>query len=369
MIWLILQMLGVIFLAGLLGLACGIWFHHARAKRQEAELRADLSAARHAFAQSEQKRLSKIERIGPFLSHGGQADPTAPSGHQENLAREQLEEVQRLLDRAMADNLLLQNENNDMRGEIAAQNENALALQDQISGYLSDATHLDQELASQKHEIARLREQLRLADVKIEISSTISEEEHEKLAWKLRYLGSRIAFLEEKLGPLDAETPKPKHQKGSGDTDPEHDRNDEINPQTQLDKMTDHRSANNADKRQNESAATKSSIAAPSTAEDLNPLPVIDEEGLGEIPIEEVTRAIGDNLDDALHFDDLKQIKGIGPKLELKLNRLGIKNFTQIGNWTKADVENIDERLKFKGRIQRDDWIGQAKKLAEQQQS
>ena len=62
--------------------------------------------------------------------------------------------------------------------------------------------------------------------------------------------------------------------------------------------------------------------------------------------------------------DDLKMISGVGPKLEGVLNELGFWHFDQIAKWTKAEIEWVDDRLKFKGRIQRDKWIAQAKKLA-----
>ncbi|MGR3624212.1 NADH-quinone oxidoreductase subunit E [Pseudophaeobacter sp.] len=62
--------------------------------------------------------------------------------------------------------------------------------------------------------------------------------------------------------------------------------------------------------------------------------------------------------------DDLKLLKGVGPKLEETLNDLGFFHFDQIADWTEAEVAWVDSRLKFKGRIERDGWIAQAKKLA-----
>jgi NADH-quinone oxidoreductase subunit E len=62
--------------------------------------------------------------------------------------------------------------------------------------------------------------------------------------------------------------------------------------------------------------------------------------------------------------DDLKLIKGVGPKLEGVLNDLGVYHFDQIAAWTEDEVAWVDERLKFKGRIARDGWIAQAKQLA-----
>ncbi|MCP1335596.1 NADH-quinone oxidoreductase subunit NuoE [Futiania mangrovi] len=62
--------------------------------------------------------------------------------------------------------------------------------------------------------------------------------------------------------------------------------------------------------------------------------------------------------------DDLKKISGVGPKLETLLNEMGFWHFSQIAAWTPENVAWVDARLKFKGRIERDDWIGQAKILA-----
>ncbi len=62
--------------------------------------------------------------------------------------------------------------------------------------------------------------------------------------------------------------------------------------------------------------------------------------------------------------DDLKLLKGVGPGLEKTLNELGFFHFDQIADWTPEQVAWVDARLKFKGRIERDDWIGQAKILA-----
>jgi NADH-quinone oxidoreductase subunit E len=63
--------------------------------------------------------------------------------------------------------------------------------------------------------------------------------------------------------------------------------------------------------------------------------------------------------------DDLKQIKGIGPKLEKLCNSMGFWHFDQIANWTPQEVAWVDANLEgFKGRVSRDNWIDQAKTLA-----
>jgi len=63
--------------------------------------------------------------------------------------------------------------------------------------------------------------------------------------------------------------------------------------------------------------------------------------------------------------DDLKLIKGIGPKLEILCNRLGFYHFDQIAAWTAAEIAWVDDNLEgFKGRVSRDNWVGQARVLA-----
>lgn len=62
--------------------------------------------------------------------------------------------------------------------------------------------------------------------------------------------------------------------------------------------------------------------------------------------------------------DDLKLISGVGPKLEQTLNDLGVYHFDQVSKWKKKDIAWVDGNLRFKGRIERDDWMSQAKILA-----
>ncbi|MGD1883057.1 MAG: 50S ribosomal protein L21 [Paracoccaceae bacterium] len=62
--------------------------------------------------------------------------------------------------------------------------------------------------------------------------------------------------------------------------------------------------------------------------------------------------------------DDLKKLSGVGPALEKKLLEAGVTTFAQIAAWTEEDVAAMDEKLSFKGRIEREGWIDQAKELA-----
>ena len=63
--------------------------------------------------------------------------------------------------------------------------------------------------------------------------------------------------------------------------------------------------------------------------------------------------------------DDLKKLSGVGPALEKKLNAAGVTTFAQIAAWGEAEIAEFDEKLSFKGRIERDGWVEQAKTLAQ----
>lgn len=62
--------------------------------------------------------------------------------------------------------------------------------------------------------------------------------------------------------------------------------------------------------------------------------------------------------------DNLKQIKGIGPKIETSLNAMGVYHLDQIARWTRANADWVDGQLAFKGRIRRERWVEQAIELS-----
>jgi NADH-quinone oxidoreductase subunit E len=64
--------------------------------------------------------------------------------------------------------------------------------------------------------------------------------------------------------------------------------------------------------------------------------------------------------------DDLKMIKGVGPKLEQLLHSMGFYHFDQIAKWTEEEISWVDQNLEgFKGRVSRDNWVEQASLLAD----
>lgn len=77
-----------------------------------------------------------------------------------------------------------------------------------------------------------------------------------------------------------------------------------------------------------------------------------------EVNFDRIGRAAASNA------DDLKDIVGVGPFLERKLHAIGIYTFRQISNFTKEDIDKVNEIIEFfPGRIERDNWVGQAAAL------
>jgi large subunit ribosomal protein L21 len=93
--------------------------------------------------------------------------------------------------------------------------------------------------------------------------------------------------------------------------------------------------------------------AAPAVAEDA---------GEGTRPANLLTEARGGQP------DDLKKISGVGPKLEGVLHSIGVFHFDQIKDWGPTEIAYMDDKLSFKGRIERDNWIEQATAFAAEQE-
>lgn len=64
--------------------------------------------------------------------------------------------------------------------------------------------------------------------------------------------------------------------------------------------------------------------------------------------------------------DDLTRVKGVGPKLEGILHEIGVFHFDQIAAWGPDEVAYMDARLSFHGRIEREEWVAQAARLADE---
>lgn len=92
----------------------------------------------------------------------------------------------------------------------------------------------------------------------------------------------------------------------------------------------------------------------------------IVEEDIGKLAEQNLDVDEEDNIidtDEVVMPDDLTVIKGIGKKLQEKLNAVGITTFQEIADLTPEGVKKVAENLDFKGRIEYEDWIEQAKGL------
>ena len=115
-----------------------------------------------------------------------------------------------------------------------------------------------------------------------------------------------------------------------------------------------------------ERAATPAPVAAAAPVIEPAAAPAVDYDGDGVIEgtDEGVKPTALDGPRDGI-ADDLKRIKGIGPKLEKLCNSLGFWHFDQIAAWTDQEVAWVDANLEgFSGRVTRDKWVEQARLLA-----
>ncbi|KAF0675176.1 50S ribosomal protein L21 [Profundibacterium mesophilum] len=74
--------------------------------------------------------------------------------------------------------------------------------------------------------------------------------------------------------------------------------------------------------------------------------------------------ATGGAGEKAAEADDMKKLKGVGPKMAETMIAQGVTTFAQIAGWSDADVAEWDEKLGTKGKIEKDDWVAQAKSLS-----
>lgn len=104
--------------------------------------------------------------------------------------------------------------------------------------------------------------------------------------------------------------------------------------------------------RDREIGRLKSELAASQTIAQASPAPKADKpQSLIAAPAKK------------MEADELTRINGIGPVLKKKLNNLGIDTFQQIADFTQADIDRVNGELSFKGRIERENWVEQARKL------
>jgi predicted flap endonuclease-1-like 5' DNA nuclease len=166
------------------------------------------------------------------------------------------------------------------------------------------------------------------------------------LAWRNRHLESRVRFLEGKLADFDTD---------GASLRPVEEQNDEATRLRWRNRYLEGRVKYLEEELVRTGGLTPSRGGSVSTP--LDPAAVARAKGPeGEQP---------DLFDDPRdgRADDLKLISGIGPKLEQKLNSIGIWHYDQVASWTQANIDWVNAAISFRGRIEREKWVPQAKQL------
>lgn len=168
------------------------------------------------------------------------------------------------------------------------------------------------------------------------------------LAWRNRHLESRVRFLEGKLADLESDAVP---------TGPVEDQNDEATRLRWRNTYLEGRV------KYLEEELVRTGGLTPAT---VVPMPPAE-------PILVAQRPRTPEGDKPILFDeprdgqpdDLKLISGIGPKLEQKLNSMGIWHYDQVASWTQKEVDWVNAAISFRGRVEREKWVSQATALLE----
>ncbi|MDP9840184.1 NADH-quinone oxidoreductase subunit E [Neorhizobium huautlense] len=99
------------------------------------------------------------------------------------------------------------------------------------------------------------------------------------------------------------------------------------------------------------------------TLEDMAREPAASEAEKAEAPAPTATKTRTAKAAQPEAKDDLKRISGLGPKIETKLNGLGITTLSEIAGWSADEAARVDAELGLDGRVTRDDWVAQANAL------
>ena len=236
-------------------------------------------------------------------------------------------------------------------------------LMEQISQYQAsnvDAKNRARELSEAVQEAFARRDQLQreIKDIRANLEASVSEREQlqsdisaqQDSSAELQRKDERIAKLQKEL----------------------------KNWQDRLPPLLENFRQRNEDVQQleNELAAARMRIADLETRNELGqtriePVQDPDADNTGEVVVANEDSADVDDVDNSQingARDQLQAIKGVGPAIEKTLNEMGIFRFQQIAEMSEYDIDRVARRLKgFHSRIYREDWIGQARELRDQE--
>jgi predicted flap endonuclease-1-like 5' DNA nuclease len=185
-------------------------------------------------------------------------------------------------------------------------------------------------LESEANAAAILR--LKLAELEAAPANAADEQEASRLKWRARYLEGRVKYLESLAFPAAAAATEPVAEAIAETVAPE-EQQPEEQQQPEAPTAEPESTATVADREPSDLEANTSRPLALDGPREGRP-------------------------------DDLKMIGGVGPKIEATLHELGIYHFDQVASWTAAEAAWVDSYLRFTGRIEREEWIEQAKALA-----
>ncbi len=211
-----------------------------------------------------------------------------------------------------------------------------------LEGDARKAAELEGKLATAEAEIDELRQKSgipRAGDENAQVPEG-------SLAWRNRHLESRVRFLEGKLADFETD---------GASLRPVEEQNDEATRLRWRNRYLEGRVKYLEEELVRTGGLTPSRVASAS--------PQLDSSAAAKPKGPEGEKP--DLFDDPRdgRADDLKLISGIGPKLEQKLNSIGIWHYEQVAGWTQPNIDWVNAAISFRGRIEREKWVPQAKQL------
>ncbi len=225
------------------------------------------------------------------------------------------------------------------RDEAIADNAGSVGKPADTAEMSARLVELETQLAAERDEVAALTGRV---DATTPASSFVAEPEEGTLEWRNRYLESRVRFLEKQIAEDEearVEAPQPAD-----------DAEDEATRLVWRNRYLEGRVRYLEDELAKGGSLTIAPVESPARKEKSD-VPVGDK----PVTLESPRNGRADNL---------KKIGGVGPKIEKLLNGLGIFHFDQIAEWSEAEIAWVNAEISFKGRIERENWVEQARSLA-----
>ena len=235
----------------------------------------------------------------------------------------------------------------ELRNKLEASSQRAAALEDKLNTRNGTISSLENEIDAMQKKITPLEESLSQRDLRIAaLEQELIQAKHQipSLREHIHAQDAHVQSLEKqikdanKVVSINAHTLNNQAEKRTSDK-----KNEKASEEA-----VEQKSANKANERATEKPATTNKTVANQ--------PAINKQSIRKLDTYGLKKPNG-------KADDLKLISGIGEKLEQLLNKCGIYHFEQIANFKRKDVATVDEMLNFRGRIDRDEWIKQARIL------